>query len=233
MLKSSDVKAASITESGSYAFYQSNGDFGSDGGDGKQYLFYKYMSDFDSFTWDNLNYMTVNAVSDGVRLKYRITGFRSGGGGTMVFDSGWSQYAVATEVKGANFDYYLLELRAYDTDGVQIPLRTIDSVVTYFGYGVSVQLPTTPPELVDSAQNIESAIVGGEVETLPPDSDGLPTYTSGALGRASFGSDIIAFFGAFWYLVNWCFSVHPAYTSAFTLMILIAVVGYILYGRGS
>ena len=227
-----ESNAAEPTQNENYAYYQGDGDFNSDGDLGKQYAFYKYISDFDEFDWSNLRYMTVNAVSDGTRLQYRITGYKSGGGGTLIFDSGWHMYATAVQVEGAGFDYYLLELREYDENGQQVQIGYIDSIVTYFGYSEVVQLPTTPPELVTGVQDIQSAIVGGEIEEVTTDTADLPSYNSGDISDTETPSAITGFFSLFAYCVSWLFGCHPLLSSCLTLFIVLALVGYILYGRG-
>jgi len=221
--------ASEFSEGKSYPFYQINGDFASDGGDGKQLIYYKYISDFeDIFDWSNLQYMTVNAVSNGHRLRPRILGYRNG---EQVFDSGLGNYAVAFNVQGANFDYYLLILAQYDDNNQQVPIGDIDTCCTYFGYSQQVQLPTTPNELVEGVQGIESAIIGGEVETLPPDSDGLPSYRHGQIQKVSFTTAITNYISMFWYTLSAFFTMHSDATAVFTVCIMCAIVGYIIYGR--
>ena len=51
--------------------------------------------------------MTCNVTAGGLRCHYRVLGYRSGGGGTLIFDSGWGgQYGQAIDIQGAGFDYY-------------------------------------------------------------------------------------------------------------------------------
>lgn len=222
--------ASEFSEGKSYPFYQINGDFASDGGDGKQLIYYKYISDFEgTFDWSNLQYITVNAVSDGHRLRPRILGYRNG---EQVFDSGLGNYAVAFNVQGANFDYYLLILAQYDNNDQQVPIGNIDTCCTYFGYSQQVQLPTTPNELVEGVQGIESAITGGEIETLPPDTVELPTYQSGSIGAATMSQGLLNFISLLWLSIARLIGVHSEFAIVTALTLSCALVGYIIYGRG-
>ena len=143
-LKSS---AASELTDNRYSFtYFVNGDFVQNGLD-KSLMFYEYLPS--GLSWDTLNSMVANFTADGVRCEYRIFGYKSGGGGTLVFDSGGGgKYGQAIDITGANFDYFNILLSAYDKEGNQIEVGNIDSGYIVWGYGELVQLPTTPPSLL-------------------------------------------------------------------------------------
>lgn len=146
--------------------YFTDGDFQQMGLD-KQLMFYEYLPD--NLSWDTLQQMVANFTADGVRLEYRILGYKSGGGGTLVFDSGDNgSFGQAVDIQGANFDYYNIYLSAFDEDGVQQQVGHIDSGYVIFSWGELVQLPTTPPELVDGVQSIEEGINGTVTVTRPP-----------------------------------------------------------------
>lgn len=162
--------ASDITDRRYQYSYFTNGDFQQDGDD-KQFMFYEYLPS--GLSWDTLNQMTVNAVSEGTRCNYRVFGYRSGGGGTLVYDSGdGGEFGVAIDITGANFDYFNVILSV--PDGA---VGNIDSCYIVYAWGELVQLPTTPPELIDSAAAIESGINGTATETLPQNITTV-TYTT-------------------------------------------------------
>lgn len=170
-------KAASEITDKRYRYtYFTDGDFRQDGLD-KSLMFYEYLPN--ELSWDTLNSMVANFTADGVRCKYRIFGYKSGGGGTLVFDSGGGgTYGQAIDITGAGFDYYNILLSAFDDDGNQIAVGNIDSGYVIFSWGELVQLPTTPPELVDGVQSIEEGINGTVTVTRAPSSvTTVPTST--------------------------------------------------------
>lgn len=228
-------EAAAINQTDVYTYYQSDGDFGSDGGDGKQFKFYKYMSDFSAFDWNNLNHMYVVAVSDSHKLYYRITGYRSGGGGTLMFDSGWTAPNTSVDCRGANFDYYLIELRRYDDGltGEQTQVGYLDTIYTSFSYGTEVQLPTTPPEIVTGIQSIEEAINGGEDETLPQETIELPTLDNSIVTTdVSPNSEVSGFIRGIMSVWTFVFSLDGM-SFILPICIVITFVAFVLYGRGA
>lgn len=163
-LKSS--AASEITDKRYRYTYFTDGDFRQEGLD-KSLMFYEYLPD--GLSWDTLNSMVANFTADGVRCQFRIFGYRSGGGGTLIFDSGGGgMYGQAIDITGAGFDYYNILLSAFDKEGTQIQVGNIDSGYVIFSWGELVQLPTTPPELVNGVQSIEEGINGTVTVTLPP-----------------------------------------------------------------
>lgn len=222
--------AASELTDKRYSFtYFVDGDFIQNGLD-KSLMFYENLPS--ELSWDTLNSMVANFTADGVRLEYRIFGYKSGGGGTLVFDSGGGgKYGQAIDITGANFDYFNLLLSAYDKDGNQQQVGYIDSGYIVWGYGELVQLPTTPPELVDDVDSINEGINGGEESTLPTESDGLPQYTTGAIPDVSIPEQGIACIALFTSVAASIFNSHWAMSSACGVVVILVLAWYILYGR--
>lgn len=221
--------ASELTDS-RYSFtYFVNGDFVQNGLD-KSLMFYEYLPS--GLSWDTLNSMVANFTADGVRCEYRVFGYKSGGGGTLVFDSGGGgKYGQAIDITGAGFDYFNILLSAYDKDGNQIEVGNIDSGYIVWGYGELVQLPTTPPELVDDVDSINEGINGGEESTLPTESDGLPQYTTGAIPDVSIPEQGIACIALFTSVAASIFNAHWALSSACGVVVILALAWYVLYGR--
>lgn len=227
-LKSS--AANEITDKRYKYTYFTNGDFVQNGLD-KSLTFYEYLPD--DLSWDTLNSMVANFTADGVRCQYRIFGYRSGGGGTLVFDSGGGgMYGQAIDITGAGFDYYNILLSAFDTDGTQIQVGNIDSGYVIFSWGELVQLPTTPPELVDGVQSIEEGINGTATVTRPPSSVTVTTVridvdAQSAVDNAAAGAlHGFAVIGGIWQK----FTSFPwaSMRGAFAAAISFAIIGYIL-----
>lgn len=167
--------ASEITDKRYQYTYFTDGDFRTDGLD-KSLMFYEYLPS--GLSWDTLSGMVANFTADGVRCQYRIFGYKSGGGGTLVFDSGGGgMYGQAIDITGAGFDYYNILLSAYDKDGTQIQVGNIDSGYVIFSWGELVQLPTTPPELVDAAESAAEGINGTATIPLPPSAVTTSTVT--------------------------------------------------------
>lgn len=227
-LKSS--AASEITDKRYKYTYFTDGDFQQMGLD-KQLMFYEYLPD--GLSWDTLQQMVANFTADGVRLEYRILGYKSGGGGTLVFDSGdKGTFGQAVDIQGANFDYYNIYLSAFDEDGVQQQVGHIDSGYIIFSWGELVQLPTTPPELVDGVQSIEEGINGTATVTRPPSSVTVTTVridvdAQSAVDNAAAGAlHGFAVIGGIWQK----FTSFPwaSMRGAFVAAISFAIIGYIL-----
>lgn len=221
--------ASDITDRRYQYSYYTNGDFQQDG-DNKQFMFYEYLPS--GLTWDSLNQMTVNAVAEGTRCKYRVLGYKSGGGGTLCYDSGFKgEFGIAIDITGANFDYFNVILSVYDDSGQQYNIGNIDSCYIVYAWGELVQLPTTPPALVDSAEAIESGINGTATETLPTVLTTV-TYTTIAIDKDSAAADI-NYFGAGWQIVQYTFGFMydraASWTTYFlTAMMFVALLSYVL-----
>lgn len=177
--------------------------------------------------------MVVNITAGGVRCDYRVFGYRSGGGGTLVFDSGGrGQFGQAIDITGAGFDYYNVIVSAYDDTGTQIQVGTIDSAYIIFAYGELVQLPTTPPELVEHAASIDEGINGGQVSTLPTDDTELPTIDDAPLDTSiNIPSEAGGFLGLIGSILTFFMSLSGLGTLC-TFIIIITLAAFFLYGRG-
>jgi hypothetical protein len=197
-------------------------------------MFYEYLPD--GLSWDTLNSMVANFTADGVRCQYRIFGYRSGGGGTLIFDSGGGgMYGQSIDITGAGFDYYNILLSAFDKDGTQIAVGNIDSGYVIFSWGELVQLPTTPPELIDGVQSIEEGINGTATVTRPPSIVTTVTVTTDDVGlpdHNGVNADIMQF-GAGFHIVQYTFG-WLFYRSEMRLKLFVeicmglAVVSYVL-----
>lgn len=220
--------AASLTDNRYRYSYFTNGDFVQDGLD-KHFVFYEYLPD--GLSWDTLNQMVVNITADGVRCDYRVFGYRSGGGGTLVYDSGGrGQFGQAIDITGANFDYYNVIVSAYDDTGTQIQVGTIDSAYIIFAYGELVQLPTTPPELVEHAASIDDAINGGIDEQVPTQDIELPTMDNSSIGPIEVGDQAMSMFAMFG-SVSSAFFLMSGIGSILVACVVLSVIYYFLYGR--
>lgn len=223
--------AASVTDKRYQYTYFTNGDFQQDG-DNKQFMFYEYLPA--NLSWDTLNQMTVNAVAEGTRCNYRVLGYRSGGGGTLVFDSGWlGQYGVAIDITGANFDYYnvILSLPTDFDENTPATVGNIDSCYIIFAWGELVQLPTTPPELINGVDAIESGINGTATETLPTVVS-TATFTTMVLDDPNSITNSSQQFSAGWNIIQttfkWIYSQSDIrFTIFIAMMMTLAVVSYI------
>lgn len=223
--------ASEITDKRFKYTYFTDGDFRTDGLD-KSLMFYEYLPS--GLSWDTLSSMVANFTADGVRCQYRIFGYKSGGGGTLVFDSGGGgMYGQAIDITGAGFDYYNILLSAFDKDGNQIQVGTIDSGYVIFSWGELVQLPTTPPELVDGVQSIEEGINGTATVTRPPSSvTTVPTSTVD-INAEDTASDVMTAASSGLVLISnvfaWFVTVPPIQIRAAIFAFLgLALIGFVL-----
>lgn len=215
-----------ITDNRYQYVYYTNGDFQTDGLH-KQFMFYEYLPS--GLSWDTLTQMTCNVTAGGLRCNYRVLGYRSGGGGTLIFDSGWGgQYGQAIDIQGAGFDYYNIILSCVDDTGQEVQVGNIDSAYVVFAYGELVQLPTTPPELVDGVQSIDDAINGGTEENVDSYSDSLPNINNSDIPSSISTSTFTTYFAFIGYIWSRLRSVG-AWNAVITFAISCAIIGYVIY----
>lgn len=225
--------ASDITDKRYQYSYFTNGDFSQDG-DNKQFMFYEYLPS--GLSWDTLNQMTVNAVAEGTRCKYRVLGYKSGGGGSLCYDSGWNgEFGIAIDITGANFDYFNVILSVYDDSGQQYTIGNIDSCYIVYAWGELVQLPTTPPALVDGVQSIEEGINGTATVTRSPSivTTVTVTYDTSDLPDADGVIGEVQQFGAGFQIVQYTFG-WLFYSADFRIRLFIeismslAIISYVL-----